>query len=845
MKTASRMHEFPLALRYALHELRHGFRHFLIFLCCLTLGVAVIATVITLGSSVNGALSRESRALLGGDVELTMTGMQPDAKQRAFLDKSGKVSQIATLRAMLQFKDTPVLVEVKAIDAAYPLLGELKLENGQPETLFPAGKIAVDAVLLSQIGAKVGDEVRLGQAEYEIAATIAREPDRTVQIFAFGPRVMLSREALEKSGLLAPFSLVRHHTRVLLKPGYAVEAFIADSKARFPDAPWRIKTNTDGNQSVRRFVSQLEMFLTLSAFATFLIAGIGIGSSVRGYLERKLSTLAIFKILGAPLPFLLKKYLLLLGMLAGIGSVTGLIISIAATAVLQPFVAQWLPVAEGVLLDWKAAVAALGFSLLIVYAFSLPALLGALHIKPALLFRAVAVHSLILIPTRRLILAESVLIGGILALLLSISGDAGIVLGGAAVALGAFLLFLAASRFVRYLAARIPVRRPWLLLALGNLKRKGSATGTVILAIGVSLTVLVALTLVEANFQTRIREVADAEAPTLFMMDIQSAQVEGLRAMLEEAAGSPQRVMTYPMVRGRITAINGKRIDENTAAEDVRWAVRGDRGLSYSTILPENARLVAGEWWQPDYKGSPLVSIDERFIEGLGLALGSTVTLNVLGEEITAKVASARKIDYSSFQMNFAMMLSPGVLESYPQTYLATVHLPPSKKQGDADIVLLREIAKAYPNIATIRTREAVELVRDIIGHVAAALRLTVCVSLGAGILVLLSALSAMLNERLYDTAVLKVLGARKSDILKAYSAEWMLLGLLTAIIAGLVGTFAAWLVMQRLPGEAFSLLPEVTLTTIAGSLLVVWLMGYIGNRQIFNLRPAGLLCNE
>jgi putative ABC transport system permease protein len=264
--------------------------------------------------------------------------------------------------------------------------------------------------------------------------------------------------------------------------------------------------------------------------------------------------------------------------------------------------------------------------------------------------------------------------------------------------------------------------------------------------------------------------------------------------------------------------------------------------LSYSVNPPKNANIVKGKWWDKNYKGKPLVSVDARFLKGMGIDIGSMLTVSILGEEITAEIASAREIDYSTFQMNFAMMFSSGAIEEFPYTSLATIHLDTS---SDKEFELVGKIAKDFPSVTAIRTKEVVELVQNVMQHIATALSVTVAISLFAGVIVLTSALSATIEQRMYDVAILKVLGASKSDILKSCTAEWMLLALSASVIASSIGTLGAFLINSRLRGQEFFIMPEVTLTTIAACVVIIWIIGYFGNLRLFNFRPATLLRNE
>jgi len=836
-----------MILRLALAELRHGWRHFFVFVICLALGVGIMGAVGGLGAVVSGALEREAKSLLGGDIEARLRGVQATQDERAFLESYGQVSYVATLRSMLTSGEESTLVEVKAIDTAYPLVGQLLLsENITREAALAGNGVIVDAILLSQLGLGIGDAISLGSKNYIIRATLKKEPDRAVQIFSFGPRVMMSHESLQQSGLINTFSLIEHRYRILAPQGDVIDAAFkermkAQLKARFGDSSWHIDTGTDGNQTVERFTSQLLAFLTLSGLATFLIAGIGIGSSARAYLEKKLQTIAVFKSLGATRRTLLCVYLAVLGMLALIGGLAGVLLALLMVYSALPLISPVLPViSTGASPGVLPFALALWYGVLIVYLFSMPALLGALRTRPSLLFRSKA-GILFVRGDRAVWQATGALAATLLATLTLTATDRIFLLGAVGVMLLAFVLFGLCALGVRQAARHIKVRQPWLALALGNLHRPGSTTGTVIFAIGISLTVLIALTLTEANFQSRIQSLAEEKAPSLFMLDIQPHQRDGLHGLLLEYAQA-ERIMLYPMLRGRIAAIDGAPVREQDVDEDVRWAVRGDRGISTAAAIPENARVIEGNWWPEDYQGPPLVSVDKRFLAGMGLHIGSTLTLNVLGEDITATVANARDIDYTTFQINFSMMLSPGIIDAFPRTYLATVHLDATLEK---EAQLARRIAREFPGVTIIRTAEVIAVVREIVGHIATALSITVGISLLAGLLVLVSALGATLEQRVYDVAVLKVLGARKSDILKSCTAEWMLLALATSIIAASIGTLGSWLITLRFRGQDFSIMPEVTLATIGACVVVIWITGYLGNRRLFSLRPAGLLRNE
>ncbi len=817
------------------------------FIICLILGVTIMAAVNTLASVVKNTLNEEAQSLLGGHIEVTLGRTLATPEQREKIAQYGKVSHVATMRTMIQHNDDLHLVEAKAIDAHYPLLGQITLKQSMTiHQAIEGNGLAVDPIVLSQYALKLGDEVQIGQGKYILRAIIDREPDRVVQLMSFGPRVMMSHESLQQSGLMGNLTLMGHSYRLqvdkpeLIDPAY-LKKIHDELKEAYPKTAWRVRNGTEGNVTIKRFMDQLLGFLTLSGLATFLIAGIGIGSAVRAYLEKKSPTIAVLKVQGASRKLIFRTYMLVLAMLAIAGGLIGVLIAAAITTQLVPMLIEVLPAMEGETgIHLPSSLLAMWYGILIVYLFSMPSLLGALNVRPSILFRSkLAILELSTDKSAQNVVAF--LTGLLLITLFLSTSDVGLILGAVSLAIISFGLFDLCIRLVKFFAKRIKVNKPWLRLALGNLHRPGSTVGTVIFAIGISLTVLIALTLTEANFRKRITEVVDRDAPALFIIDIQSHQKETLENILAPYS-TPEQVMILPMARGRIIKINGEDVADREIERGSKWAVRGDRGLSYSAKPLPNANIVEGKWWGEDYKGEPQISIDDRFLDGMHVKMGDTFTFQIMGEEITATITSARKIDYSTFQINFSNMFSPGVIDDFPHSYVATVYL--NRDQVD-EAALVKTMAQQLPSITVIRTSEVVDLVRGLMTNIALALRVTVGISLFAGLLVLISALSSSVEQRLYDTAILKVLGARQKEILKCCLAEWTMLAIATSVIAASMGTLGAYLVTERFRIQEFSFMPLVTLSTIFLCVLTVWITGYFGNRRLFKLRPASLLRNE
>jgi putative ABC transport system permease protein len=409
---------------------------------------------------------------------------------------------------------------------------------------------------------------------------------------------------------------------------------------------------------------------------------------------------------------------------------------------------------------------------------------------------------------------------------------------GAVVALAAFRL---AGSAVMLLAARLPrSRRPGLRLAIANLHRPGAPTPSVVLSLGLGLTVLVTVALIQGNLSLQVAERLPALAPSYFFIDIQQDQAAGFDAAVRSVGGVDD-LERVPSLRARITRLKGVPADQAPVAPDVRWTLRSDRGLTYAATVPRGSSVVAGAWWPADYSGPPLVSLDAKLAEGLGLGLGDTISFNVLGREVTATVTNLRRIEWNTLGINFFTVFAPGTLEAAPQTFLATAHAATPA----AETALERVVTDRYPNISAIRVKDALETINRVLGSMADAVRLTAGITLVTGVLVLSGALAAGHRRRVYDTVVLKVLGATRAMIGRTFLIEYGLMGLVTAVISGGLGTLAAWLIVTRIMKAEWVFLPQSVLATAIGSTILTLAIGFAGTWRALGAKAAGELRNE
>ncbi|MDF2095243.1 ABC transporter permease [Aquibaculum arenosum] len=838
-----------LAWRLARRELRGGLKGFRVFLLCLLLGVAAIAAVGSLSQAMLGGLSENGRALLGGDVELRTIHQPLTAEQLDWMaDNSARLSRVADLRAMARTESPDGgrrLVELKAVDSAYPLHGAVAVdppvEGALP--LTQEGErwgALVDPALLSRLDLSVGDSLRIGELAYEVRGTVTREPDRAARAFTLGPRVLVHVDSLGASGLEQPGSLIYYHYRADLPEGETAESWRSRLDAAYPDAGWRVRDISRAAPGVDRFIFQVTLFMTLVGLTALLVGGVGIANAVHAFLDSKRSTIATLKCLGAPGRLIFTTYLAQVLALALLGIGAGLALGALAPLVAGPILAERLNFQLQGGLHWPALALAAVFGLLTTLVFTLWPLARAQSIPAGSLFRDVVDRAASRPP--RWALVALGLSGLALAAVAVLGTDGGRVSFGFVVgAVGALLLFRLAAAGIAWAARQLPrPRRPGLRLALTNLYRPGASTGSVVTSLGLGLTVLVAIALIEGNLRHQVVEQMPEEAPGFYFIDIQPDQVERFDALVQAHPGfeSMERV---PMLRGRITRVNGLRLDEMEVDSDVSWVFRGDRGVTWSAEPPAGSRITAGEWWPEDYSGPPLISLEARIAEQIGIGPGDSLTVNLLGRDIEAEIANLRPVDWSELSINFVMVFSPGLVQQAPQTHIATVSLDPEEEEA-----LEAAVADAFPNVSAVRVKEALESLAQMLRAIATAVTLTASVTVAAGLLVLAGAVAAGQRRRVYDAVVLKVLGARRRDVLRAFLLEFGLMGVIASLLAVIMGTLAAWAVLTTVMRvENFTFLVTPVALTALVAVAVTLIFGFGGTWRALAQKAAPILRND
>lgn len=832
-----------LALKWALRDLRGGLRGLRLLFGCLLVGVFAIAGVGSLSQAILAGLAERGQSILGGDIEIELSQMEASPAQQAAFAALGQVSRVAEVRAMARTPDgRSQLVQLRAVDGAYPLYGAVTFAPGGVQTLAealaPVGGVpgaAVSQDLAERLALQPGDALEFGDGRFHVGAILAEEPDRVGQGFIFGSSVLISQQALRETGLAQPGSIVDHEYRIKLPEGTGLEAAKQALAEQFPEAQWRVRDHTDGAPRLRRTVEQLSQFLTLVGLTALLVAGVGVANGVAAYLARKTGAIATLKSLGAPSALVFQVYLLQIGVVTLAAIFAGLALGALVPGIAGQVLAEQLPVPPASGLFPKALALGAAYGLLIAIIFALWPLAQARRIPAARLFRA-GVENLGR-PDAATLAVIAAACAALAVLAVWGAADRKLAAGFVVAAVAVLALLRGAGVLLERLAARAPrFRSPVLRTAVANLHRPGNTAGQVVMALGLGLSLFAAIAVIETNLNAQIRSTLPEKAPAFFFLDIQPHEIDAFKDALRSTSGTGA-IETVPSLRGPIVRVRGVPADQVKPDPEVAWVLRGDRGLSYAEDVPEGNVVTEGNWWTPDYAGPPLVSLDEEVARGLGMKIGDTITVSVLGVELTATLANVRKVDWDSLGFNFAMLFNPAALQGAPHTYMATVEAAKA-----AEPAVYKRITAEFPAVLVVRVSEALEQVGALMRQISVAVRAMGAITIAAGVLVLIGSIVASRQARSYDAVLLKLLGATRAQVLAGLVAEYLLIGALTATIALALGLLGGWFTVTRVLDLEWVLPLGPALATVLVGALATLALGLAGTWRVLSVRPNQVL---
>ena len=791
-------------LTAALKDRLHGFR---ILMLCLIFGVASIATIGSLRGAIEAGLNSNGQVFLGGDAEIELTYRRASPQENDWMaQQSLQKSEIIDFRSMAVARDNSkrILTQVKAVDAAYPLVGEILLSNGMGLPGALAGQndlpgAVVAPALLRRLQLNLGDIMRLGEQEFVVMATLEKEPDNFGN-FALGPRSVVLAQDLEGSGLLSQGTIFSSKYRLILPNGADFDTVKALFDANWATAGGKWKDARNASPGAARAIDRLSTFLVLIGLSGLVVGGIGVSAAVRAFVAKKTGNIAVLKTLGATPRQIFWIYTLQIIAYTVVAVILGVLLGAVAPFLARPFLPESLSTVAVISVYPAALLEAATYGALAAAIFSIWPLAQTEQIRPANLFRGGTPQSW---PATRYIIVLVILLGGALWGAVQFSGSIAMtmwLLGGISLALlflalmaGLFKLIL--KRMVRgkSLQGRLALRAAVSAIASGT-----ERAGPVVMGIGLGLAVLAAVGQIDGNLRNSMTKSLPDKAPSFFFLDIQSGQLEEFNQRLLDNT-EVDRVETAPMLRGLVTQINNK-----PAAEvgGDHWVLRGDRGISYAAEMPEKTSLTAGQWWPANYSGPAQISFSAEAAEEIGISLGDSLTLNVLGRDITATITSLRDVDFSNAGMGFVILMNASALAGAPHSHIATVYAAEA-----AEIPILDELGQAFPNVTGIQIREAVLMVSGIVSSIASAASIGAIATLIAGFLILIGAASASSEQRAYETAILKTLGATHREVLVSFALRSAMVGALAASVALGAGLLGGWAVSNFVFESSFEVI--------------------------------------
>lgn len=834
-------------MRLATRDFRGGLRGFVILIASLALGLMAIVGVGSVMRSIELGLVDKGRLILGGDVSFDLVQREASPDELGVLSSYGRVSRVALMRAMARrASGQTALIEIKAVDSTYPVAGTVGLDPAQNLTALFAQRdgaygVAADPTLAARLGLKNGDRFTIGAASFVLRAALLSEPDKLAGGIGFGPRVLMSEAGLRATQLLQPGALVRWLYRVSLRRGETAGAVNAAVRKSLPSAGFDVRTWKNVSPEFSRDLDRFTEFLILVGLSALLIGGVGIANAVASFVERRVPTIATLKAVGATGALAFAMMLAEVMAMAAVGAVIGIGLGAALPFVLASFFARLLPFPFVPALFPQQIAAGFLYGALTVLTFALLPLGRAHDVSVSALFRnEVAPQSPPVKIRYRVgfLCAAAALAAAVVAL----APNQKLALIFIVASLGAFVVLRAAAALMMFGAKRLHPPGMVLRLAIANLHRPAALTPVMVLSLGLGLTLVVALALIDGNLHTFFNRGRTAGVPDFFFLDIQKSQTAEFEKFISARAPGA-KLELVPMLRGRIVRLKGRPVESVKVSDDTAWVLQGDRGITFADDVPAGSRVVAGAWWRKNYDGPAEVSLAADIAAGLGLRLGDTITVNVLGREITAEIVNLRRVDWANLGVNFVLVFPPSTFAGAPYSNLATLRFaaPPAKAEQDN---LVRDAAKAYPDVVSLRVKDALDAVRQLVDQLAAAVRGAALVAILAAGLVLAGAVAAGRGARLYDVVVLKVLGATRRRLMLALVCEYSLVGVAAAAFGVGAGSIAALAVVRLVMKLDFVWLWPQALGAAAVAFFAAIAFGLFGTWRTLGLKPAQFLRN-
>ena len=821
------------AIKIAMRELSGGLKGFWIYLACIILGTAAIASAGSVTEVFSRGLASEARVLLGGDVMFSVRQRQFAQEEREFIADLGTVTESVGLDMMASAGERRRQVDLRGVDSKYPLIGTVRLSGGEPDFQRALAQrngrwgAVVSQSFLDAFEVNIGDPVEFGQIKAVITARLDSLPDRVGSPGSFSPEAMLSFEPVKAAGRLELGQIFATGFRVALGDDVDqdFEAIEKAAKDTFDDIGLRVREPADAVDGLQNLLNTLNSFLSIIGIAALVAGGVGVSQATISFLETRIPSIAALKALGASSDIIRTAYILQLGILAFIGALIGVVIGAAAPYLLISLSANGIPLPQTLGVYPVPLLKALALGMLAAAIFALPAIGRARATRPAALFRQITESTNVKTPALE---KFSALTAALLLALLAIFSSAnppmtGILLLGAIMTWG---LFLGLAILVRKLAHRLAkTAKGFWRIMLSSLAGPGSLAPTIVPALGLGLALLTLVASVQANLIRQISATAPANAPSLVFSQIPYASIDEFDGIIADKTidvTDLDQFQRAPFLQGRVMTLNGNPIDKEKVAPSERWVIQGETSLTYLSQQPPEAELTAGTWWPETHTGDLQVSVETDVAKGLRVGLGDTIGFRIFGRDVSAEITSLRRVDWGTFSIssNTAFIFSPGTLETARPYHVAIARTP-----EDNEAAVLAAVGDALPDVIVFQTRPALATAAHLFGNIATAVNAAASIVTIAGLFVLLGAFAAMARKRQTESALLKVFGAERKNILALYGAEFAFAGAAGALIGAILGIAGSYPIVSQV-FEAEWRFPWQESLSIAGLAIAISALG-------------------
>ena len=825
---------FKFAAKAFFRQSRSG--EVLVMIAAISMAVASLSAVGFLTDRISLSIEKQASELLAADLRIS----SPEPIQKEWIDlakeRKLELASSQSFPSVVYSQDGNALARIKAVSSMYPLRGTVRISDNDISDEYEVKKIPspsevwVDQAILYRLNAEIGDEISIGNSDFKITAILRYRPDQSIGFATLSPTVLMNISSIPGTGLITEGSRV-NYSMLIAGENNEVQTFSELMSVKLNDSA-RISNPSDSSERTNQTINRSKQFLSLTVIISVLLSGIAISMSARRFAKKRMDMIALMKSFGAKRRFILQTIIIQLTMigLTGVilGSIMGFIVeNLVANLIADLFMSELPnPTFQTLFIGLLAA-----FILLPGFAFS--SLLQLSNTSAIKVLRKNAIPA----PPSELFIAGGALLS--LSILLyyfvrDIELLAVIILGMLIISL---LLFFIGQILAQILGSlRGGFGASW-RYGLANVSRRGRDSAIQIVAFGLSLTALLLLSLIRTDLLTDWQKALGENTPNYFLINIQSYQTEGIREILKSSDGVLPKFV--PLIRARMTEINGQSVqDRSYPDERGNWLANREANLSWSKTVNSKNKVTDGSWWSADYKGPPLVSIERSAAEDMGVAVGDNLTFLIAGENITAEISSIREVDWNSFSPNFFLVLSPNSLNTFPSSFISSMYLDKSENQ------ILKELQINYPTVSVVDLDPILQQVRQVITKVSIAVQAVFIFTLIAGITVLFSAVHSTIDERKFESALLRAVGMKKRNVIISLLSEFSAIGLSAGILAASGASILAWQIASRFFEISYIFNLSLWLAGIVCGVVLVSLFGYIASRDAIKSPPVNALRN-